>query len=137
MTYKKLLIAGLLSGIFAFFLGFLLWGVLLMGFSEAHTTEYPGLEKEKMSMLLILLSCIVWGFFISWVYLNFPGRKSSTGGALTGLITGMLVASSMNLSMLSMWNLFTPLYLLVDVLVNGIYSAAIGAVAGYILRTRK
>lgn len=134
--YKKLLIAGSLSGVFAFFLGFLLWGVLLMGFAEANTIEYPGLEKEKMSMVLIFLSCIVWGFFLSWVYLNFAGRKTMAGGALTGLIVGMLVASTMNLSMLSMWNLFTPLYLVVDVLVNGIYSAATGAVAGFFLRTR-
>ena len=35
---KKFLFAGLGSGVAAFFLGWFIWGILLMNFSEANTT---------------------------------------------------------------------------------------------------
>jgi len=134
---KKFLLAGLGAGIVAFFLGWLIWGILLMKFSEANTTVYPGLVKEDMNLFVILLSNLVWGFTLTWIYANFSEKKTIKGGALTGLIAGLLLASMLNLAYMAFWNLYTPAFMFVDVIANGVYSAILGAIIGAILRTKK
>lgn len=133
---KKVWIAGLAGGVAAFFLGWLIWGILLMDFSEASTTDYPGLFKEKMNMVTIFIGCLLWAFTIAWVYSNFSGRKSVQGGAITGAILGLLMGAMMDISYLGNWNLFTPTYLAVDVIANTFYSAGVGALVGWILRDK-
>jgi len=134
---KKFLLAGLGSGVAAFFIGWFIWGILLMKFSEANTTVYPGLVKEDMNFFVILLSNLVWGYTLTWIYANFSGRKSVMGGALTGLTIGLLFASMLNLSFMAFWNLYTPAFMFVDVIANGVYSGILGAIIGAILRTKE
>ncbi len=93
---KKVWIAGLAGGVAAFFLGWLIWGILLMDFSEANTTVYEGLFKEQMNMVTIFIGCLLWAFTIAWIYYNFSGRKSVQGGAVTGAILGLLIAAMMD-----------------------------------------
>lgn len=133
---KKTAIAALAGGIMAFFLGWLIWGILLMDFTEANTTVYPGLFKEKMNMVTIFIGCLIWAFLIAWVYSNFSSRKSVVGGAILGAILGLLMGAMMDISYLGSWNLFTPAYLAVDVVANTVYSAGVGAVVGWILRDK-
>jgi len=134
---KKFLMAGLGAGIAAFFLGWLIWGILLMKFSEANTTVYPGLVKEDMNFFAILLSNFIWGFTLTWIYANFSGKKSITGGAITGLTAGLLLAFMLNLSYMAFWNLYTTSFMVVDVIANGVYSAILGAIIGAILRKKE
>jgi hypothetical protein len=72
---KKFLISGLVTGVAGFFIGWLIWGILLMKFSEANTTFYPGLMKEDMNLFVVFVSTLVWGYFITWVYANFTGEE--------------------------------------------------------------
>jgi hypothetical protein len=134
---KKFVLAGVISGVAAFFLGWLIWGILLMKFSEANTTVYPGLVKEDMNFIAILLSNLVWGFTLTWIYANFSGKKSIKGGAITGLTAGLLLASMLNLAYMAFWNLYTTTFMVVDVIANGVYSAILGAIIGAILRKKE
>ena len=122
---KKTAIAALAGGIMAFFLGWLIWGILLMDFTEAN-----------MNMVTIFIGCLIWAFLIAWIYSNFSSRKSVVGGAILGAILGLLMAAMMDISYLGSWNLFTPAYLAVDVVANTVYSAGVGAVVGWILRDK-
>lgn len=133
---KKFFISGIVTGVTAFFLGWLIWGILLMKFSESNTVPYPGLVKEEMNLILIFLSNLIWGFTLTWIYSSFSGKKSIQGGAITGLIIGLLYAAVLNLSFHAFWNLYSPLMLVVDTVANAVYSAVLGAVVGAILRTR-
>ena len=134
--YKKIILSGLVTGIVAFFLGWVIWGIILMKFSEANTVVYPGLVKESMSFPAIILNNLLWGYTITWVYWNFKGEKTVRGGALTGLILGLLIAGGLHLSYYAFWNIYTPVFQMVDVVVNGIFSGILGAVAGFFLRTK-
>lgn len=133
---KKFFLSGFVTGIVAFFLGWVIWGIILMDFSTANTTEYPGLVKENMSFPAILLNNLLWGFTITWIYGSFRGVKTVKGGALTGMILGLLVSAGLNLSYFAFWNIYTPLFQIVDVVANGIFSGVLGGVAGYFLRTK-
>jgi hypothetical protein len=134
---KKFLITGLVTGIAAFFTGWLIWGIILMKFSEANTTVYPGLVKEEMNFPAILLGNITWGYTLTWIYSRFEGKKSWSGGAIMGVIIGALYALGLNLSYYAFWNLYTPVLQVVDILANAVYSGILGAIVGLMLKTRE
>ncbi|HOI48880.1 MAG TPA: hypothetical protein PK167_06220 [Prolixibacteraceae bacterium] len=134
---KKMLLAALAAGVTAFFVGWLIFGIALMDFYEANTTHYDGLFKEEMNLWLILISNLLWGLLIAWIYGNFAGKKSMAGGALTGFLLGLLIMTSFDLYFLGGWNLFTPTLIVVDIIANAVWLACAGAVAGLILKTRK
>jgi len=134
---KKRLLATLAGGVFAFLLGWLIFGILLMDFYTENTTSYPGLFKEPMSMWTISTGCFLWTFLIAWVYSRSSGEKSILGGTVTGAMLGLLVAAFFDLNFLGNWNLYSPTLLIVDVFVNTFYSACIGAVAGWILKDKR
>lgn len=132
----KVLVAALAGGVAAFFLGWVIWGMVLMGFMEANTTVYQGLVKPEMNLLAMFVSCLLWGFLLAWVYSRFSGKKNLAGGAVTGGIIGLLVAAGLDLNFLANWNLYTPAALVADTLANGVYSAGVGAVVGWVLRDK-
>jgi hypothetical protein len=136
MMNTKVLIAALAGGVAAYLLGWVIWGMVLMGFMEANMTVYEGLVKSEMNLLVMFVSCLIWGFLLAWVYSCFSGKKSLAGGAVTGGIIGLLVAAGLDLNFLANWNLYTPVAMVADILANGVYSAGVGAVVGWILRDK-
>jgi len=89
-----------------------------------------------MNLLAMFVSCLLWGFLLAWVYSRFSGKKNLAGGAVTGGIIGLLVAAGLDLNFLANWNLYTPAALVADTLANGVYSAGVGAVVGWVLRDK-
>jgi len=51
----KFMLAGLAGGVFYFFLGWLVYGILLMNFYESNTITYDGLNKEMPVSLILSL----------------------------------------------------------------------------------
>jgi hypothetical protein len=134
--YKKILLSTLAGAVTAFFLGWVVFGLLLMDFYTSNTTVYEGLLKGSPNMFTISLGCVLQAFLVSWVYAGFSGRKSVAGGAMTGAILGLLVSAMSDLNFFGSYNLYTPTLLAADVVVNGIYAAGVGAVIGFVLRDK-
>ena len=72
----RVFLAGLAAAVAAFFAGWLLYGILLMGFFEANTQTYEGLIKEQMCFALIFAANLVYGLLVAWVYNVRKGPKS-------------------------------------------------------------
>jgi len=130
-------LAGFAGGVFNFFFGWLVYGVLLMSFMEANTIHYDGLMKEMPEMFLLGLSCLVTAFFLAFVFEKWAKIKTLKGGFVGGLIIGLFIAAMYDLSFLSMYNLFNVKMAVVDVLVAGFVYGATGAVVGWVLSTGK
>ena len=52
---SKLLVAGLVSGIVGFLLGWVIYGMLLMDFMAAHTTVYAGKSHLSYQEFLLVI----------------------------------------------------------------------------------
>ena len=65
----KLLVAVLAGGVTAFLLGWLLFGMLLMGYYESHMIPYEGLMKGEADMNLGLMfgSNLLFATAIAWI----------------------------------------------------------------------
>lgn len=131
----RTLMAALAGGVAAFLLGWLIFGILLMGFMEAHMLQYPGLMKGEgeMNMGLLFLSNLVVSVLLTWAF----GRMDVAdvqGGLLHGAIIGLLFYLAVDLSFLAMMNMFDgPLAVAVDVIANTVWTAGIGGVVGFML----
>ena len=130
-------LAGLAGGVFNFFLGWLVYGILLMSFMEANTIKYEGLSKEMPDMLLLSLSCLATAFFLAFIFEKWAKIATLKGGFVGGLIIGLFICVIYDLSFLSMYNLFNKTMAVVDILVGGVMYGATGAVVGWVLSTGK
>ena len=131
---SKVLIAALATAVASFLLGWVVYGMALKGYMDAHTGDAAkALMKDPPNMLGMALSQLAWGAFLAWVLWKM-GVSSAGGGWMPGLIIAVLVAASFDLFLLSMLHWFTDkTVVIVDILVQGVMGAILGAVAGAVL----
>ncbi|MBM3437214.1 MAG: hypothetical protein FJY07_13490 [Bacteroidetes bacterium] len=129
----KFFLAGLAGAVVTFFLGWLVYGELLMGFYVSNTTHYDGLVKEMPDMLLLVLSNLVGGYFFAFIFSYWAKINTWIKGFSGGLILGLFFVTMFDLSFLSMWNLYNAKVIIVDILVGGVFYGIVGAVVGGIL----
>ncbi len=130
-----MLLAGLAAGIVAFLLGWLLFGILLMGYFESNTLSYEGLMKseEEFNYLGMLLANILTGILIAWLLWRM-GVTSIGKGLSDGFTIGLLIYGSMALYYYSMMNWYTGIMpMVVEILANSLWTAVIGGVAATVL----
>ena len=133
----KAILAAVAGAIFAFLLGWLIYGILLMDFYEANTTHYDGLMKEMPNLVLIFLNNLIWSFLLAFIFYRWGAIKSMGNGMKGGIIIGLPVALSFDLYILAGMNLFTPTLVVVDVIVSTVMTALVGGLIGFILGTGK
>jgi uncharacterized membrane protein len=131
----KVLLAGLAGGIVAFLLGWVIFGMLLMGYYEANMIHYDGLMKGEgeMHLGLMFLSNLMLSLMLAYVFSRM-GVNDLKGGLIAGAIIGFLVYLSVDLGFMAMMNMFANnTMVVVDVLANTVWVALIGAVVGLML----
>jgi hypothetical protein len=133
----KFLIAGLAGGVFYFFLGWLVYGVLLMDFYESNTIHYDGLNREMPIMWMLALSNLFMGYFLAYIFDSWAKISTLRDGFFAGLIVGLFTSIIYDLSFLSMMNLMNTRMTLVDIIVSGLVLGLVGAVVGWVLGTGK
>jgi len=84
----RAILAGIAGAVFAFFLGWLIFGILLMDYYTANTTSYPGLMKEMPNLVLIFLSQLIMGLLFAFIFERWAGIKTFGRGIVGGIILG-------------------------------------------------
>jgi uncharacterized membrane protein len=129
----KFLLAGLAGGIFYFFLGWLVYGILLMDFYENNMIHYDGLNKEMPVMWMLALSNLLMGYFLAFVFDRWAAISTLKSGFTGGLIIGFFITIIYDLSFLSMMNLMNPTMVAADIVVSSLVIGLVGAVVGWVL----
>ncbi len=130
---SKLLVAGLVSGIVGFLLGWVIYGMLLMDFMAAHTNVYAGLMKEPPFIAGIFVSNLCWGILFAYIFQKWAKINDFAGGFSAGLIISFLITLSMDLYQYSFMNLGDSTMYLVDVVVGTLMGGVMGGAAGMVL----
>lgn len=130
----KAILAAFAAAILFFLLGWLVYGILLMDFMTANTTQYEGLNKgEDMNLFLLFLANLSMGFILAIIFGTWARITTFSKGFIAGLILFFLLALNMDLSFYAMMNLFTLQWMVVDIIVFTIMGGLIGGVVGWIL----
>lgn len=135
MDAKKIFMAGLVAGIAAFFLGWIIYGMLLMDFyaSNAGTATNVARAESEMVWWALIVGNLFFGFALSYVYGRWANISTAKTGAEAGAMIGLLFGGGWVLTMFASTNIYNLTATLVDVLVSAILTALVGAVAGWML----
>lgn len=125
----KIIRGTVFGGIAFFFLGWLVWGMLLMDFSKANYNQAIYLPEDGMIWWAMIASNLVLALLLT-LALKWAGAKSIVDGLKIGAIVGALYALSVDLGMYSMTNVILNL---TAVVVDTLAYAAVTAITGLII----
>lgn len=134
MNWTKLALGTVVGGILYFFLGWLVWGILLkdsMPMPEGMS-ELISYKPEEMKMELMMASCLFWALFMTWVLMKI-GSTTFQSGATNGAIAGLLVGLTYGLSLAAMYKFWSVNNTLIDGVANLVVNALLGGIIGWIL----
>jgi hypothetical protein len=135
MDVKKVLIGGILGGVVYFFLGWLLWGVILKETMAAPADIQSVIEipEEEMRISFMAISCIVWGIFIAFIFNKWASISTFMGGLKGGAIIGVFVSLTVGTAMYSMYTFTSLQNIALDTITNAVASGITGGVIGWYL----
>ncbi len=124
----KILRGTVFGGIVYFFLGWLVWGILLMDFMSANMNQCTNRPEGEMVWWAIILSNLIAALLLTLIL-----KWSKAGGILDGLkfgaLFGVLFASCIDLSYWSMSTMFSKIgVLLIDIMASTVVFSIVGMV---------
>lgn len=122
----KLLKGTVIGTIVFFFLGWLIWGILLADYGLANYNQCAMKPNEEMIWWSMIFSNLIYAFFITLI-LNWSKAINFMDGIKTGALIGFLFSASIDLSFYSMTTIFNSFEsILVDIFANTILAAVTG-----------
>ncbi len=135
MLSKPNIISTLITAIWAYLGGYLLWDVFGGPLFQDHRGTAMNVDKAEPDMLLLLLGCVITAFAFSTLY----GKTSSSNYGLSSGIKFGLLLSLLGISYAiisySMTNLLDSYGAMYDAVINVIYYVLMGAIAGMVYRS--
>lgn len=131
MNTNKFLIGGIIGGIVYFFLGWVVWGMLLIDFMKNNAGSATGVMKDEADMVwwALIVGNLLSGFLLSYV-ISKTGTKGAVPGTTIGAVVSLLVAGAFDFTMLGTSNIMTLNLVLVDIAASVVVGAIVGAVIG-------
>ncbi|MBE0641611.1 MAG: hypothetical protein IH599_06210 [Bacteroidales bacterium] len=129
----RIIYATIAGAVAYFLLGWLVWGILLMVFMQANTTQYPGLMKEAPMLGLYFVSNLAIAFMLAYIFHNWAGFRTAAKGAWGGLIIGACIVISYDLMFFGGMNIYSSTALAVDIVAGTLVLGIVGAVIGWVL----
>jgi hypothetical protein len=132
MNVQKIIIGGIIGGIVLFFLGWLVYGMLLMDFMAKNSRSNPEAFRSETEMVwwAMIGGNLVMGMFYSYV-IHRIGTKTMSAGAITGATVAFLMSLGYNLMLYAQLDLWGKTAMAADVAASVVMGAIVGAVIGW------
>lgn len=127
---SKTLIGGLIAGVLSFFLGWLVFGLLMHNYYEANTIKYEGLERAEPIMWALIIANLAWGLLLAYV-MDAAGANSIVKGFTCGFIVFLLIALGTDMFFIAFMRLMRLRLAAIDIGANALFGGVIGAVVGW------
>ena len=132
MKTSKILAAGFAGGVAYFFLGYVLYGLLLMDYFTKHSTADTSRGDDMIWWSLILGNLLI-GFLFAYIFSRWAGISTFMGGLVGGAVIGILLTGAINFNMYGVNDVMTMQGLLSDLVVGTVMFALTGGVVGLVL----
>ena len=137
MNTNKILLGGIVGGVVFFFLGWLIYGMLLADFIESHGNSCAMRPMEEFIWWAMIASNLFSALLLAIIF-SWSNTAGFAGGLKTGAIVGLLVGLSIDLSFYSMSTMLSDMTaLLVDILVYTVTTALAGGVIAWVMTMGK
>jgi hypothetical protein len=139
MNTKKFLIGTVVGGIVVFFVGYLLYGVLLMSFFNQHSIAPPGSMKSMndFSWGALVLANFATGALLTYIILKIGNVNSFGSGAGLGFVIGLFMYLGDYLLHYATGNYMDLTGTLADVITGAVLTAIAGGIIAAVLNMGK
>ena len=127
---SKTFVGGLVAGITAFLLGWVIYGMLLMDYFSSNMVQYEGLMKDPPELWAIAVAHLSWGLLLAYVF-NASSVNSIGKGMVCGALVFFLITLGTDFMFYAQMNLFNLQLLCIDVLISLVMGGLVGAVLGW------
>jgi hypothetical protein len=130
---KKFLLSGLAGGIVSFFVGFLIYGILLAKLMETNSGTATNVMRGPNDMVYwsIMLGSLFMGLTLAYIF-ELAKIKTMGTGFIVGAIAGLLIIAGHDFTSYGTSNLFNLNGLFVDLIASTIMQAITGAAIGFV-----
>lgn len=130
---NKVLFGGIAAGVVFFFLGWLLYGMLLADTFANYAGTATGVSKgQEVEMLWLIIGNLAIGIFLAMAC-GWAGASSAASGATVGFWFGLLIGIGIDGILLGTTNIMLPMGAVIDIVVFTAMSVVAGAVAGLVI----
>lgn len=135
MDAKKRIMATLAGFVVFFFMGFLLYGMLLMDFFKANAGSATGVYREDAEMVwwALVLGNLLQSYLLVYIFSKWENITTFASGLQAGAMIGLILGLGYDLTMYGTSNISNLTATLVDPLVVAIMMGATGGVIGLVL----
>ena len=132
MNTQKFLVSGIVGGIVAFLLGWVLYGMLLMDFFAKNAGSATGVMRAETEMVwwALIVGNLLMGLFYSYVYNRWANINSFGAGASAGAVIGFLVVGSVDFMMYGTANIMTLTGTIADIACAIVIGLLVGGTVG-------
>lgn len=133
MKTNRILLGGLAGGVTFFFLGWLVYGILLKNYAAANYNQCSNRAMEDMIWWAMIISNLAIGFLLSSIF-SWSNTTGLLAGAKIAGIIGVLLAVSIDLSFYAMTTMFSnAAAVFVDIIANTGMTAVTGAIVASVM----
>lgn len=134
MTTQRCILGTLVGGVILFFVGFLIWGVLLVDFFEANVGTATGVMKDAPNLMALAGGQLLWAGALT-LALGWSGAARLGDGLKVGAMLGLLFFLGFDLTLYATTNVSNLTAALVDAaLATALFAVTGAAIVGVIGR---
>jgi len=133
MFSKANLVSTLLVAIWAYFGGYLLWGILGDPFLAEHLGSAVGVMRAPVDMVHLILGCIVTAFTFSTMYSKWAnGNFSASNGVVFGVWLAIFIGLGIGLVDFATTNVLDIVGTLASAGIYVVFLGIFGLLAGFV-----
>jgi hypothetical protein len=133
MNTNKILVGGIVGGVVFFFLGWLIYGILLAGYMAANGNTSIMRPMDQMIWWALIFANLGWGFTLAIVF-DWSKNSGWMAGAKKGAIFGLMTSLSIDLGYYAMSTMYSSMMpVLVDILATVVMVAIGGAIIARVM----
>lgn len=135
MFSKANLTSTIVTALWGFFGGYLLWGYLSVDFFNDHLGSATGVMKETPDMMYLVLGCLIHAFAFSSIYGKWANGNFGAGSGITfGVWAAVLMGLGEGLIDYSTGNVLDLTGTLGNMVIYLVFLAIMGVLAGVVYK---
>ncbi len=134
---NKVLVGGILAGVVSFFLGWILYGLLLMDYMKENMNHCASRPDEQMIWWALIASNLILGIFLAKV-VDWSGAADAMAGMRNCGVAGLLLALYYDLMFYSFTTVYSNMTaMVVDIVAMTVFFGILGAFLGWFMNRGK
>jgi len=134
MFSKATIVSTLVTSLYGYFGGWLIWGILVDPILTEHTSAgASGLMRAMPDMMHLVIGCIIVGFVISSIYRKWGSENySATSGLTFGIWVGLLLGFGEGMVNFALMDMMDITGILIAGVTYVVFYAIMGLLAGLV-----